>query len=68
MPKFKEIMISETTKWKIENADFSNLMDEFRIYEKKKVFDNSKKFGKEILNNRDKWERDQMIDHEFFNK
>ena len=34
LPKFKENMISDNTKWLIENADFTGLMNEFRFNEK----------------------------------
>lgn len=30
MPKFKEHVITLETKWRIENADFSSLMNEFK--------------------------------------
>ena len=35
LPKFKENMISDHTKWVIENADFTGLMNEFRFNEMK---------------------------------
>ena len=34
LPKFKENIISENTKWVIENPDFTGLMNEFRFNEK----------------------------------
>eukprot|EP00347_Sterkiella_histriomuscorum_P005467 403356505 len=35
LPKFKEHIITADTKWQIENADFSALMNEFRVFEKR---------------------------------
>ena len=34
LPKFKEHIISDSTKWIIDHADFSGLMNEFRYAEK----------------------------------
>ena len=34
LPKFKENLISENTKWLIENADFTGVMNEFRFCER----------------------------------
>ena len=34
LPKFKENLISDDTKWVIEHADFTGLMNEFRFNEK----------------------------------
>ena len=34
LPKFKENIISDNTKWIVDHADFSGLMNEFRFAEK----------------------------------
>ena len=33
LPKFKEKMITEETKWIIEQPDFNGMMHEFRFHE-----------------------------------
>ena len=34
MPKFKENLVTDTTKWIMENTDYTGLMNEFRFQEK----------------------------------
>ena len=35
LPKFKENIITEGTRWLIDQPDFNGMMNEFRFYEKK---------------------------------
>jgi len=34
LPKFKENIVSDNTKWIIDHADYNGLMNEFRFNEK----------------------------------